>query len=144
MGKKRIIKKSGTDSNAGAKARQGGRTPKRKIVEGVLHIKASYNNTMLTLSDIKGDAILSSSSGALGFRGSKKGTPFAAGKVGELLAEKAQAIGLKNVDVVITGVGAGRESAIRAFIGQGVGILSISDRTPIPFNGPKPPKPRRV
>ncbi len=144
MGKKRIIKKSGGDASAGNKARSASRTAKKKIVDGVLHIQASFNNTMVTLSDKQGNTVLSSSSGSLGFKGSKKGTPFAAGKVGELLAEKSQGLGLKNVDVIIRGVGAGRESAIRAFITQGIGISSILDKTPIPFNGPKPPKPRRV
>ena len=98
----------------------------------------------MSLTDTAGNAVMSSSSGSLGFKGSKKGTPFAAGKVGELLAEKAQAIGIKNVSVIVKGVGSGRESAIRSFISQGVGINSIIDKTPIPFNGPRPPKPRRV
>ena len=96
------------------------------------------------VTDTEGKAYLWSSSGSLGFSGSKKGTPFAAGKVGDLLAERAQAIGVKDVDVVIKGVGAGRESSIRAFSAKGINILSIKDKTPVPFNGPKPPKPRRV
>ncbi len=144
MGKKRIIKKSGTTMNAGLKARQMSRVPKKKISHGVLHVNASYNNTALLLTDTTGNALISSSSGSLGFKGSKKGTPFAAGKVGELLAEKAQIMGLKEVDVIIRGVGSGRESSIRAFMAKGFEILSIIDRTPIPFNGPRPRKPRRV
>lgn len=144
MGKKRIIKKSGSGVDAGLKARQANRIPKKKVAHGVLHINATYNNTAVLLTDTFGNSIISSSSGSLGFKGSKKGTPFAAGKVGELLAEKAQVMGLKDVDVIIKGVGAGRESSIRAFIAKGVNILSITDRTPIPFNGPKPRKPRRV
>ena len=99
---------------------------------------------MITLTDEKGDAVFSSSSGSLGFKGAKKGTPFAAGKVGDFLAEKAQVLGLKEVDIIVKGVGAGRESSIRAFTSRGIGISSIKDTTPIPFNGPKPPKPRRV
>lgn len=144
MGKKRIIKKSGTTMNAGLKARQMSRVPKKKVSHGVLHVNASYNNTALLLTDTTGNALISSSSGSLGFKGSKKGTPFAAGKVGELLAEKAQMMGLKEVDVIIRGVGSGRESSIRAFMAKGFEILSIIDRTPIPFNGPRPRKPRRV
>jgi len=144
MGKKRIIKKSGSSMNAGLKARQMSRVPKKKISHGVLHVNATYNNTALLLTDDGGNAIISSSSGSLGFKGSKKGTPFAAGKVGELLAEKAQMMGLKEVDVIIRGVGSGRESSIRAFMAKGFEILSIIDRTPIPFNGPRPRKPRRV
>ncbi|OHA58696.1 MAG: 30S ribosomal protein S11 [Candidatus Vogelbacteria bacterium RIFOXYD1_FULL_44_32] len=117
---------------------------KKKIELGILHVKATYNNTALLLTDATGNAILASSSGALGYKGSKKGTPYAAGKVGELLAEKAQAMGLKEVDVIIRGVGSGRESSVRSFIAKGINILSIKDKTPVPFNGPKAPKPRRV
>jgi len=141
MGKKRIIKKSGQDSAKGAAS---SRTSKKKLDKGILFVEATYNNTKLLLTDTDGRAFLWSSSGSLGFSGSKKGTPFAAGKVGDLLAERAQAIGVKDVDVVIKGVGAGRESSIRAFSAKGINILSIKDKTPIPFNGPKPPKPRRV
>ena len=85
-----------------------------------------------------------SSAGALGFSGNRKATPFAAAKVGEVLGEKAMVAGLKEVDVYIKGVGSGRESALRAFAGKGIGIISIHDVTPIPHNGPRPPKPRRV
>ena len=143
MGKKRIIKKGG-DSSEGEVAKSTGRGSKRKVEHGILHINASYNNTMVSLTDMEGHAILASSSGAMGFKGSKKGTPFAASKVGELLADKGQALGLKEVSVVIKGVGAGREAALRAFISKGVVVNSISDRTPIPFNGPKAKKARRV
>jgi small subunit ribosomal protein S11 len=85
-----------------------------------------------------------SSSGALGFKGAKKGTPFAASKIGELIGEKAQQIGVKEVNVIVKGVGSGRESAIRAFSAFGVEIMSIVDKTPVPHNGPKPRKPRHV
>ncbi len=85
-----------------------------------------------------------SSSGALGFKGAKKGTPFAAAKVGELLGEKASMIGVKDVDVVIKGVGGGRESALRGFITKGIQVSSIKDTTPVPHNGPRPKKTRRV
>ncbi len=143
MGKKRIVKKSG-DVNAGAKARITNRVPKKKLDHGVLHVRATYNNTMLHLTDPEGKSVLSTSSGALGFKGSKKGTPFAASKAGELMAEKGLQMGLSEVMVVVKGVGAGRESAIRAFVNKGIGLTSITDRTPVPFNGPRPPKPRRV
>lgn len=141
MGKKRIIKKAGQDSN---KTASGSRVPKKKLDHGVLNIEATYNNTKVSLSDDKGNVFVWSSSGSLGFSGSKKGTPFAAGKVGDLIADKGITMGLKDVDVVIKGVGAGRESAMRAFAAKGINILSIKDRTPVPFNGPKAPKPRRV
>lgn len=141
MGKKRIIKKAGQDSN---KTASGARVPKKKIDHGILNIEATYNNTKVSLADTKGNTLIWSSSGSLGFSGSKKGTPFAAGKVGDLIADKGITMGLKDVDVVIKGVGAGRESAMRAFAAKGINILSIKDRTPVPFNGPKAPKPRRV
>ncbi|MCX6717325.1 MAG: 30S ribosomal protein S11 [Candidatus Taylorbacteria bacterium] len=102
------------------------------------------NNTLVLLTDKKGNALLSSSAGALGFRGAKKGTPFAAAKVGEVLSEKAVDLGLKEISVVVKGVGSGRESAIRGFISKGVNITNIKDETPVPHNGPKPKKPRRV
>lgn len=117
---------------------------KRKLVNGVVNIQATYNNTMVTLADGSGNAVMWSTSGALGFKGAKKGTPFAAGKVAELLADKAQALGLKEIDVVVKGVGAGREAALRALASKGFVINSIKDATPVPFNGPKPKKPRRV
>jgi small subunit ribosomal protein S11 len=143
MGKKRIIKKSGHEVGAGKK-RASSKVSRKKMEKGILHIMATYNNTNILLSDLAGNAVLSSSSGSLGFKGSKKGTPYAAGKAGEELADKAGALGLKEVDVVIKGVGSGRESAIRSFITKGINISSIRDKTPIPFNGPKPKKPRRV
>ncbi len=141
MGKKRVIKKGGQDSARGAATF---RAPKKKIERGNLCIEATYNNTKLALTDSAGNTLLWSSSGSMGFSGSKKGTPFAASKVGEMLADRALSIGLKEVDVVIRGVGAGRESAMRAFSAKGINVMSIKDRTPVPFNGPKPPKPRRV
>lgn len=144
MGKKRIIKKSGDVVEGVAGKQAGGKSGKKKLERGILYINASYNNTMLLLTDLEGKAVAASSSGAMGFRGSKKGTPFAASKVGELLADKGQTMGLKEVDVVIRGVGAGRESAVRSFIAKGLVINSIKDETPVPFNGPKAPRARRV
>lgn len=144
MGKKRIIRKSGGTVDQGLKARSLARLAKRNIESGTLHIHATYNNTKVLLSDKTGNAIAWSSSGALGFSGAKKGTPFAAAKVGELIGEKASMIGVKDVDVVIRGVGAGRESALRGFAGKGIEVSKISDDTPIPHNGPRAPKPRRI
>mgnify|MGYP001602202649 FL=1 len=143
MGKKRIIKKSGAPEGGGAQ-RTLSRIPKKKAEIGVLNILATFNNTLLTLADTQGGALLSASSGALGFAGSRKSTPFAAAKVGELLGEKAQQMGMREASVVVRGVGAGRESALRAFAGKGIAITRISDRTPIPHNGPRPKKARRV
>src|SRR3989338_2531588 len=144
MGKKRVIKKTGGEVDSGLKSRSLSRAPKKKIDSGILNIQATYNNTKVMLSDKKGGSVMWSSSGSLGFKGAKKGTPFAAAKVGELLAEKAEGMGLKEIDVVIRGVGSGRESAMRAFATKGIQISSIKDKTPVPHNGPRPEKPRRV
>lgn len=144
MGKKRIIRKSGGTVDQGLKSRSLARVAKKNIVSGMLHIHATYNNTKVLLTDQAGNAVAWSSSGALGFSGAKKGTPFAAAKVGELVGDKAVIIGVKEVDVIIRGVGAGRESALRAFAGKGVNVNRIADETPVPHNGPRPPKPRRI
>jgi len=144
MGKKRIVKKSGEGLDSGKKSRALARTPKKKVEAGTLFVQSTYNNTKILLADKKGDTLCWSSSGSLGFKGARKGTPFAAAKVGELLADKALVMGIKEVDVVVRGVGAGRESSIRGFISRGINLSSISDRTPVPHNGPKPPRPRRV
>ncbi len=144
MGKKRIIKKSGRGLDQGRKERALAKTAKKRVERGILHIEATFNNTKAVLTDEKGNAIMSSSAGALGFTGARKSTPYAAAKVGELLGEKGAIVGLKEASVIIRGVGAGRESALRAFAGKGIQIRAIKDATPIPHNGPRPPKPRRV
>lgn len=144
MGKKRIIKKSGRGLDQGRKERALGKATKRHLEKGVLHIEATFNNTKAVITDEKGNAIVSSSAGALGFAGARKSTPYAAAKVGEFLGEKGTMIGLKEASVVIRGVGAGRESVLRAFSGKGIQIRSIKDMTPVPHNGPRPPKPRRI
>lgn len=144
MGKKRIIRKSGGTVDQGLKSRALARVAKKNVTAGTLHVHATYNNTKVLLADKEGNTIAWSSSGALGFSGAKKGTPFAAAKVGELVGDKAAIIGMKEVDVVIRGVGAGRESALRGFASKGIEVTRIADDTPIPHNGPRPPKPRRV
>jgi small subunit ribosomal protein S11 len=144
MGKKRIIRKQGGSVDQGLKSRSLARVAKKNITSGMLHIHATYNNTKVLLTDKAGNAVAWSTAGALGFSGAKKGTPFAAAKVGELVGDKANIIGVKDVDVVIRGVGAGRESALRGFAGKGIEITRIADDTPIPHNGPRPRKPRRV
>lgn len=143
MGKKRIIKKGGGSDVAGT-SRALNRIPKKKVVNGRLNIMATFNNTILTLCDMKGNTVMAASSGALGFKGSRKSTPFAAAKVGEIIGDKALQMGMKDAEVIIRGVGAGRESALRSFSGKGIGISKITDMTPVPFNGPRPPKPRRI
>ncbi len=144
MGKKRIIKKSGKGLDQGRKERALSKVTKRRLEKGILHIEATFNNTKAIITDDKGNTVIGSSAGALGFSGARKSTPYAAAKVGEFLGEKGSMIGLKEVSVVIRGVGAGRESVLRAFSSKGVQIRSIKDATPVPHNGPRPPKPRRV
>lgn len=144
MGKKRIVKKNSSGVDSALKARSLARIVKKKLVEGTLYVESSYNNTRVSLADKDGNVLAWSSSGALGFKGAKKGTPFAASKIGELVGEKAQQAGLKEVNVIVKGVGSGRESAIRSFSAFGVEITSIIDKTPVPHNGPKARKPRHV
>lgn len=141
MGKKRIVTTEGKEAEAQPKAQV---SAKKRVESGILHVQSTYNNTKVMLTDKQGNALMWGSSGNSGFRGAKKGTPFAAAKIGETLALKAANIGLKEISVVIKGVGSGRESAVRGFISKGILITSIKDETPVPFNGPKPKKPRRV
>lgn len=140
MGKKRITTTEQKDKDAAPKQASS----RRRMDAGILYVQSTYNNTKVLLTDKDGNAVIWSSSGSLGFKGAKKGTPFAAAKVGETLAAKAQNFGLKEIDVVVRGVGSGRESAIRGFISKGVNINSIKDNTPVPHNGTQPKKPRRV
>ena len=139
MGKKRIAT---TKSDAGAK--KAASASKKKMDTGILCIQSTYNNTKLILTDTKGNAVAWSSSGSLGFKGAKKGTPFAASKAGDLIGERAASLGVKEASVEIKGVGSGREAAVRSFLARGIDITRVRDITPIPHNGPKPKKPRRV
>lgn len=120
------------------------KVPKKKIVAGTLHVEATFNNTKVVLSDKEGNTLFWTSAGSLGFKGAKKGTPFAAGKAGSVIGEKAKALGIKEVDVMVKGVGSGREPTIRSFMAYDIEISGIRDVTPVPHNGPKPKKPRRV
>ncbi len=142
MGKKRIIQKG--DAAAGEGAAKVSVSSKKKLAEGVVHIQSTYNNTLIAISDKVGNVVISSSAGSLGFSGAKKGTPYAATKVAEFLGEKAKSMGLRDVNILIKGIGAGRESALRSFVAQGFSVNTIRDITPIPHNGPRAPKPRRV
>ncbi len=147
MGKKRIITKTevvGGADDARSKTVSTPAPAKSRLSRGILNIRSTYNNTKLLLADPYGNALMVGSSGSLGFKGAKKGTPFAAAKVAETLAAKAIEMGISEVEVVVKGVGSGRESAIRAFANQGISITSIKDATPVPHNGPRPKKPRRV
>ena len=120
------------------------RRNRKNIDRGAAHIHSSFNNTIVTITDVAGNAISWGSAGGLGFKGSKKSTPFAAGEVAETAAKKAMEHGLKTVEVYVKGPGSGREAAIRALQTAGLEISSIKDVTPIPHNGCRPPKRRRV
>jgi small subunit ribosomal protein S11 len=120
------------------------RKDKKNIVAGVAHVKATFNNTMITITDRQGNAIAWSSSGSLGFKGSRKSTPYAAQVAAEKAASRAIEHGMKNIDVEVMGPGSGRESALRTFQTLGLIVGSIRDVTPIPHNGCRPPKRRRV
>jgi small subunit ribosomal protein S11 len=143
MGKKRVATKAG--GTEGTAQTAGSKVARRKLDSAIVHVEATYNNTKVALTTTGGDVVTWSSSGSLGYKGAKKGTPFAAAKVGELIGERAKQLGLRDVSFIVSGVGSGRESAIRSFVAKsGISIASIEDRTPVPFNGPRAKKPRRV
>jgi len=129
MGKKRIIQKSDLTTEEGRASAIRTNLPKRKMAEGVVHVQSTYNNTIISISDTAGAVVFAAT---------------AATKVAEFLGEKAKAIGVQKLGILVKGVGGGRESAVRSFIAQGFEVGSIRDITPIPHNGPRPPKPRRV
>lgn len=116
----------------------------RKIFKGKIYIQASYNNTVITVADENGGVLAWSSAGSIGFNGPKKATPYAAAKVAETILEKIKKTEFSEVEVFVKGIGSGRESAIRSFASHGLNIISIKDITPIPHNGPRPKKIRRV
>jgi len=117
---------------------------KKQVLNGIVHINISYNNTLVAISDLGGNVIAFSSAGLLGFRGSKKSTPYAATLVAKDAIEKAKRFGLTSVRIIVKGVGPARESAIRGVAGSGLNITSLMDATPVPHNGVKSPKPRRI
>jgi small subunit ribosomal protein S11 len=117
---------------------------KKNVVDGIAHVHASFNNTIVTITDMQGNALTWASAGASGFKGSRKSTPFAAQVAAERAGEKAKEFGMKNIEVRVRGPGPGRDSAVRALHSAGFKVSSISDVTPIPHNGCRPPKKRRV
>ncbi len=121
------------------------RRKKRRVdAEGVAHIKATFNNTIITIATLQGDTVAWASSGKAGFKGSKKSTPFAATIAAEMVGKEALGMGMRRIHVLVQGPGSGRESAIQALQGAGLSIRSIKDVTPVPHNGCRPPKKRRV
>jgi small subunit ribosomal protein S11 len=150
MGKKRVIKKSKEellkerDKVEAAVKKDVQIKTSQKVKEGILCVFSSYNNTILTLTDPLGQVIYWTSAGRLGFKGAKKGTPFAASKVAEAMIYAINKLKINRIKVLVKGVGSGRESAIRSLAGRNFDIISMKDITPIPHNGCRPKKPRRV
>lgn len=145
MGKKRIITAGDTSAAAApADTSAAKKSSKKQVINGVAYINISYNNTIISIADSRGEIIAWSSAGSLGFKGTKKSTPYAANLVAKNCVEKAQKFNLANIKVVVKGIGPGRESAIRGLAGSGLNLTSIQDNTPVAHNGVRRKKPRRV
>lgn len=150
MGKKRVIQKTKEEllrereKVEEAVQKIGKRHSSGKIGEGMVYISSSYNNTIITLTDMSGNVLAWTSAGRIGFKGTKKATPFAASKTAEAISQTIKKVGISRLSVRVRGIGSGRESAIRSLISRGIDIVSIKDVTPIPHNGCRPPKARRV
>jgi small subunit ribosomal protein S11 len=150
MGKKKVaeqaadtaIKEQGAVDTAVAKAVSGKKG--KRVESGRVYVNSSYNNTVITVTDLSGNVLAWASAGAIGFSGPKKATPFAASKIVGVLSEKMKNAGMQSIEVVLKGIGGGRDSALRSFINQGFSVSAIKDVTPIPHNGPRPRKVRRV
>ena len=152
MGKKKIkkqteeelLKESEQISNGAKPLESADVKVGRQIARGRIYIQVSYNNTFITVTDEKGSVLAWSSAGSLGFKGPKKATPYAASKVAEAIIEKIKKNGFAEVEVFVAGIGSGRESAVRSLANHGLNIVFIKDTTPVPHNGPRPKKVRRV
>ena len=150
MGKKRIITKT-EDELLREREKVEAEVKKeiklevsQKVREGRVYIFSSYNNTIITLTDLKGDVLHWVSAGSVGFKGTKKATPFAASKVAEAMGQVIRKLGLEKISIFVKGIGSGRESAIRSLAARGIEVSSLTDITPLPHNGCRPPKVRRV
>ena len=149
MGKKRVIQQTEEEllkerERVEARVKKDIKPTAKRIKEGKIFIASSYNNTLFTLTDSNGNVLGWASSGSIGFKGTKKATPFAASKVAEAISQIAKKLGIEKVAILVKGIGSGRESAIRSLAVRGLEIISIKDITPIPHNGCRPPKVRRV
>ena len=144
MGKKRIKKVTSDISEAKKTGKKSKKKVKKNVPFGQAYIQATYNNVIVTLTDPAGQVLTWSSSGSIGFKGAKKATPYAATLVVKDVVEKSRRINLRSVDVFVKGIGSGRDSAIRSLSANGLEVKSITDITPIPHNGCRPPKVRRV
>ncbi len=148
MGKVKLAQAK-PDKDSNEKAEGAAKAPsvkkgKKAISEGKVFINASFNNTVVTVTDSKGNVVAWATAGSLGFSGPKKATPFASSKVISAISEKIKNTGPKDIEVIVKGVGSGRDSALRSLVNQGFNIISIKDKTPVPHNGPRPPKVRRI
>lgn len=148
MGNTRVQTTSNANATEAEKLGQERRVKSKKIKAKVAHgkcyVKSTYNNTIVSISDLKGNILAWGSAGVLGFKGPKRATPYAATEVVKYLLERVRDCDIRDMDVFVRGIGGGREAAVRALATQGINILSIKDVTPIPHNGPRPPKVRRV
>src|SRR3989344_8220876 len=146
MGKKKVIEKplDGAKKETAEVATKTASKKSKLIEKARIYINATYNNTMITITDMTGNVLAWASAGSLGFVGPKKATPFAATKIVSVIAEKIAPYGMTEAEVFVKGVGSGRDSALRSFINRGLNVVLIKDRTPIPHNGPRPPKVRRI
>ncbi|PIR88568.1 MAG: 30S ribosomal protein S11 [Candidatus Harrisonbacteria bacterium CG10_big_fil_rev_8_21_14_0_10_44_23] len=150
MGKKKIGEQDTNEALAEASkiesqvSAAAGQSVKKKTASGKVYVRSSYNNTIVTVTDEKGKVLFWSSAGSIGFTGPKKATPFAASKIVAALTEKMKKAGMSEIEIIVSGVGGGRDSSVRSFANQGFTIRAIKDVTPIPHNGPKPRKTRRV
>jgi len=149
MGKKRIITQTEEEllkerEKVETKVKKEVKETSKRIKEGKIYISSSYNNTIITLTSLQGDVLGWTSAGNIGFKGAKKATPFAASKVAEAISQIAKRFGIERVIILVKGIGSGRESAIRSLVARGLDVVSIKDVTPIPHNGCRPKKVRRV
>lgn len=152
MGKKKIqtqtgdeaLKEQAAQDSAQKKAVAAQKQESKRVEKGCAYIQSTYNNTIVTICNAKGDVLAAASAGSLGFKGPKKATPYAASKTVETLMEKIKKVGIRDLNIFVKGIGSGRESAVRALAAHGMNILSIKDTTPVPHNGCRPRKVRRV
>ena len=149
MGKKRIIQETKEEllkekEKIDTKAKKEAKSVIKRVKEAKIIIFSSYNNTIFTLTDVQGNVLSWVSAGSIGFKGTKKATPFAASKIAEAMSQTIKKLGIEKVSLLVKGVGSGRDSAMKSLIAKGVNIISIKEATPVPHNGCRPPKPRRL
>ena len=144
MGKKRITTSAVKEENASTQGVASVKKSKKSVLKGTVYITSSYNNTIVSVTDANGNVFAWSSAGSIGFKGTRKSTPYAATLVGKDAMDKAKRFGFQEGRIIVSGIGPGREAAIRGVAGSGISITSIIDDTPLPHNGVRPPKPRRV